>query len=93
LIKDDCGLVSATPIVDDDVSSRPTYVSPSVIAAATFAALPTPESTPVQPWEMTASCLSLLAAAAAHYPSLVRVLLYSVLRALPVVLTAAICRC
>jgi hypothetical protein len=71
LMKDDSGLVSATPLVSNDETIRPSYVSPSATAAAAVAALPAPVAAPVQPWEMTASCLSLLAASSAHYPHLV----------------------
>lgn len=78
-MKVDCGSVAATPLVSGDVVDGPTYVSPSVTASAAAAAFAAPLNTPVQPWEMTASCLSLLAAASAHYPHLVRELSRSVL--------------
>jgi hypothetical protein len=72
-MKDNCGLVSATPLMSSDAGSRPSCVSLSATAAAAAAALSAPANMSVQPWEMTASCLSLLAVAAAHYPDLVRV--------------------
>jgi hypothetical protein len=78
-MKVDCGSVAATPLVSGDLVDGPTYVSPSVTASAAAAAFAAPLNTPVQPWEMTASCLSLLAAASAHYPHLVRKLSRSVL--------------
>lgn len=72
LVKDDCGSVAATPLISGDIVDGPTFVSPSAAAAAATAVFAAPFITSIQPWEMTASCLSLLAAAAAHYPHLVR---------------------
>jgi len=72
LVKDDCGSVAATPLISGDIVDGPTFVSPSAAAAAAAAVFAAPFIASIQPWEMTASCLSLLAAAAAHYPHLVR---------------------
>jgi hypothetical protein len=73
-VKDDCGSVAATPLISGDIVDGPTFVSPSAAVAATAAVFAAPFITSIQPWEMTASCLSLLAAAAAHYPHLVSLL-------------------
>jgi hypothetical protein len=73
-VKDDCGSVAATPLISRDIVDGPTFVSPSAAAAAATAVFAAPFITSIQPWEMTASCLSLLAAAAAHYPHLVSLL-------------------
>jgi hypothetical protein len=61
-------------VVSGDIVDGPTFVSPSAAAAAATAVFAAPFITFIQPWEMTASCLSLLAAAAAHYPHLVSLL-------------------
>ena len=72
MTKDDSGSVAATPLVSGDFVDGPTFISPSAAAAAAAAAFAAPLQIPAQPWEMTASCFSLLAASSAHYPHLVR---------------------
>jgi hypothetical protein len=73
MTKDDSGAIAATPLVSGDFVDGPTFISPSAAAAAAAAAFAASLQIPAQPWEMTASCFSLLAASSAHYPQLVRI--------------------
>jgi hypothetical protein len=90
LVKDDCGSVAATPLISGDIVDGPTFMSPSAAAAAATAVFAAPFITSIQPWEMTASCLSLLAAAAAHYPHLVSLLSNTSLIAVVIVITTQV---
>ena len=75
LSQDESGYISASPLVGSDSIDGSACTSPAAAAAAAAAVaagLTQPVPSPVQPWERTASCLSLLAAASEHYPQLVR---------------------